>query len=85
MAFRLTDHAEKGILERGVTREQVLSVLDRPEQVVDVPKGRKIYQSRVELNDKMYLVRVIIDPSEDPAVVVTAYRTSKVAKYWRRP
>ncbi len=46
MAFRMTDHAEQEIIRRGLTREQVLGVLDHPDQVVDAPKGRKINPSR---------------------------------------
>jgi hypothetical protein len=30
-----------------------------------------------------YLVRVFVDIDRRPAEVVTAYRTSKIAKYWR--
>jgi hypothetical protein len=30
----------------------------------------------------MYLVRVFVDVDRDPAEVVTAYRTSKISKYW---
>ena len=33
--------------------------------------------------DGEYLVRVLIDPADDPPVVLTAYRTSRIAKYWR--
>jgi len=32
--------------------------------------------------DRRYLVRVIVDTDESPPRVVTAYRTSKIAKYW---
>jgi hypothetical protein len=31
----------------------------------------------------MYLVRVFVDVDRTPAEVVTVYRTSKMAKYWR--
>jgi hypothetical protein len=30
----------------------------------------------------MYLVRVVVAEHEQPPVVITAYRTSKIAKYW---
>jgi hypothetical protein len=33
----------------------------------------------------MFLVRVIVDDSQDPAVVVTAYRTTKIEKYRGKP
>ena len=32
------------------------------------------------LDGKIYLLRVIVDDSVDPAVVVTAYRTTKIEK-----
>jgi hypothetical protein len=51
---------------------------------MDQADGRKIYQSRMEMQPgKTYLIRIFIDPIEDPAVVVTVYRTSKIEKYWR--
>lgn len=31
-----------------------------------------------------YLLRVFVDVDRDPPDVVTAYRTSKIEKYWRR-
>jgi hypothetical protein len=32
---------------------------------------------------RVYLVRVFVDVDREPPEVVTAYRTSKLAKYWR--
>ena len=41
-------------------------------------------ESRVEMGDpaRTYLIRVFVDVDREPAEVVTAYRTSKVRKYW---
>ena len=48
--------------------------------------GRKVYQSRVDFGSgETYLVRAIVDDTLDPPVVITAYRTSKIDKYWRQP
>jgi hypothetical protein len=33
---------------------------------------------------KTYLVRVFVDIDRSPPEVATAYRTSKVEKYWRQ-
>ncbi len=33
----------------------------------------------------IYLLRVMVNESVDPPVVVTVYRTNKIAKYWRKP
>ncbi len=48
-------------------------------------KVRFAYQSRFQIGDppKTCLVRVFVDVDSVPPVVVTVYRTSKVAKYWR--
>jgi len=60
------------------------SVLDNPEQRLPQPGGKEIRQSRVAAGDgTMYLLRAIVSLTQDPPVVVTAYRTSKIAKYWR--
>ena len=37
----------------------------------------------IEIDDKRYLVRLFVDVDRAPAEVVTAYRTSKIEKYWR--
>ncbi|MGA2557590.1 MAG: hypothetical protein ABSG04_15085 [Verrucomicrobiota bacterium] len=39
------------------------------------------YQSKVEINRKPYLVRLMVN--EKTAKVVTVYRTSKINKYWK--
>ena len=39
-------------------------------------------QSKCEIGGEMFLLRAIVDDSVDPAVVVTAYRTAKIEKYW---
>ena len=82
-----SDHARWEAERRGLAEEAVFAVVVRPEQVVDVRPGREVRQSRIVLppEGKTYLVRVFVDVSEEELVVVTAYRTSKVAKYWRQP
>jgi hypothetical protein len=34
---------------------------------------------------KLYLLRVFINTTLDPAIVVTVYRTSQIKKHWRNP
>jgi hypothetical protein len=85
MDFRLSPHAEWEMTRRGIRRELVEAVMDQPEQrLVDGSRaGRWIYQSRLAFEDgKIYLVRVVVDEDEEPPVITTAYRTSKIEKYW---
>jgi hypothetical protein len=70
---------------RGIPLALVQAVMEQPEQrVVDESgTGRWIYQSRLRFEDgKMCLLRVVVDEEEQQPLVITAYRTSKVEKYW---
>lgn len=58
-------------------------VLQFPEQIVEERGGRKSFQSQIVMSGKTYLVRAIVETWIEPAVVVTVYRTSNIAKYWR--
>jgi hypothetical protein len=60
--------------------------LDRPEQDWEIRKGRHIFQARIPMGrpEKVYLVRVVVETDRQPPEVVTAYRTSKIDKYWRK-
>jgi hypothetical protein len=69
---------------RKLEEETIRQVLSAPEQRVDVRQGRIVLQSRMLMGDpgRTYLIRVVVDVDRQPAEVVTAYRTSKVSKYW---
>jgi len=81
---RLTDHARFEMNRRQISEAEVTLVLNSPQQIVTVREGRKIYQSKLEMEEppKVYLIRVIVDIDRSPPEVVTVYRTSKIAKYW---
>jgi hypothetical protein len=70
------------IERRGLDQAVVADVVDHPQQRTDVRPCRAVLQSIVEMRGTRYLVRVFIDVDRSPAEVVTAYRTSKLDKYW---
>ena len=84
--FVLTPHALSQMERRGLTQEEVAIVVRQPQQRWQARQGRDVMQSRFDVGAPggAYLVRVIVDIDVSPAAVVTAYRTSKVDKYWRR-
>ena len=61
----------------------VRRVMEQPEQILHIRPGRVVAQSRCLIDGKEYLLRVFVDVDPEPATVVTAYRTSKILKYWR--
>jgi hypothetical protein len=81
-AYVLTAHARFELARRGISEHLVRRVLAIPEQRISVRPGRVVLQSRTMMESRVYLVRVVVDVDRHPAEVVTAYRISKVAKYW---
>ncbi len=82
---RITEHARKQALHRGLDVAQIRLVAEAPERILLLRPGREVRQSRVLLpgGERVYLVRVVVDTAQHPPAVVTAYRTSRLAKYWR--
>lgn len=84
--FTLTAHARFEMGRRGLAEEAVIAVLHRPEQRWELRTGRHVLQSKISAGEppRACIVRVIVDVDKVPATVVTAYRTSKLLKYWRQ-
>jgi len=83
--FRATDHAKLEMTRRQISEADIAQVLASPEHTETVRTGRRIYQSRVTWGKtvKTYLLRVIVDVDRQQPEIVSAYRTSKISKYWR--
>jgi hypothetical protein len=81
----LTDHARVQITRRGLDERQIREVLAKPDAVELVRPGRIVVQKVLHLRGSApdYLVRVFVDIDRTPPEIVTAYRTSKLAKYRR--
>jgi len=86
MEYRISRHAKQEIEKRNIPVDIVDGILVSPDQIVEEYDNKKAYQSIIQMEDgKSYLVRVIVNNTIEPAVVVTVYRTSKISKYWREP
>ncbi len=81
-AYKLTEHARLEMELRQITLAMIDALMHSPEQILDTTNQRKVYQSQVKIEGKMYLIRAIV-ADKDPLTIVTIYRTSKIAKYWR--
>lgn len=82
-----SDHALSEMARRGLSEAEVRGVLSAPDTVTAVRPGRIVAQGRMgdAAGGRPYLIRVFVDVDRDPTVVVTAYRTSKLAKYGGTP
>ena len=85
MKFKLSRHAKEEMQRRAIPLALLESVLQNPQQVVAERSGKKAYQSQLDFGGgEILLLRAIVDDTVDPPSVITAYRTSKISKYWRR-
>ena len=84
-AYVVTLHAERQMVRRNLDIALVDGILAAPEQWLKAGPGRVVFQSRVFMGtpEKVYLVRVFVDIERRPPEVITAYRTSKIWKYWK--
>ena len=83
MELHLSDHAKEQIADRDIPAEMVLEVVKNPAQKYNNDIDETICQSKVSLGEKTYLLRVFVNFTKKPPVVISVYRTSKIKKYWR--
>jgi hypothetical protein len=83
--YVFTPHARFEIERRGLGEELVRGVLEAPGQRWELQPGRHVLQSKISMGEppRVYVLRVIVDVDKQPNEVVTAYRSSKIDKYWR--
>lgn len=83
MDFKFSNHAVEEIERRKIPISFVEAVLKYPQQILEQSKDITIYQSQLDFDTgKFYLIRVFINTTLDPAIIVTVYRTSQIQKYW---
>ena len=80
--IRLSAHARFQMRRRRIRHTDVVATIHNPGQILPSSKGRRIHQSLLGPAGRL-LLRVIIKEGGTAYHVVTVYKTSKLAKYWR--
>jgi hypothetical protein len=83
MNFALSNHAIEQMKSRGISLSSVERILQTPDAIV-ADDGTTVYQSVVFELNKAFLIRIFVNVDKVPPMVVTAYKTSKVNKYYAR-
>jgi hypothetical protein len=82
MQYILTKHASLQIKRRKIPKAKVDDVINNPGQIVE-DADFYIYQSIIEENqNNKYLLRIFVKRNEKPLKIITAYKTSKIKKYY---
>jgi hypothetical protein len=82
--IQISGHARFEMQRRGVNEAVVEAVVRNPGQVLPAKKGRQVYQTKLGATNKL-LLRVVVNEDATAYHVITSYKTSKVAKYWKQP
>lgn len=75
--------ARRKMEKRGIKEEWVVEAVEHPEQLVAGYGNRQVAHKRMELGKQKYLLRVVYEKTENSFMVITAYLTSQIARYWR--
>src|ERR1700722_17741309 len=75
--FVFSVHVQEQMLKRNISIAWVESALNKPDIVLEEP-GKLIYHAMIS---EQYLLRVIVNDTVSPNVVITVYITSKIRKY----
>jgi hypothetical protein len=75
--------ARKKLRRRCISEEWVKETIDLPDQALDGYGGRRVAQKKYMIEQKEYLLRVIYEEKEEINIIITAYLTSHVERYWK--
>lgn len=75
--------AEKKSMRRGIRREWIDDAITNPAQVVEGYGNRRVAHKKLLLGSKEYLLRVVYEEIEEVYIIVTAYLTSQIDRYWK--
>jgi hypothetical protein len=81
---RISAHARFEMRRRGIRPDEVVRTIRNPGQVLPSSKGREIYQRLIGRTGRL-LLRVVVKQAANAYHVITAYKSSKIAKDWRTP
>ena len=75
--------AKRKMARRGIPESWVGEALRSAEQIVKGHGSRLVVHQRRRIRRKEKLLRVVFEETPDKYVVITAYLTSDIKRYWR--
>lgn len=81
MEIGFTEHAEKQLLERGLSRTFVVRAVRRPSVVKRQKDGRFQFIKIFQNEQKRFLLISIVEKDFGKMTIVTVFKTSKISKY----
>jgi|TARA_Y100000310_G_scaffold313469_1_gene361872 hypothetical protein len=83
MNIKIIPLAAKKIKLRKITNDIINETIKSPDQTVKGYGDRAVKQKIYNIDNKDKLLRVVCEKEGKDTIVVTAYLTSQVKKYWK--
>lgn len=80
--IEITPYAKRKAKRRGISEKVIKETVTSPGQRVKGHGHREVAQRKYRLDDSEYLLRVVYEQTKNTYVVVTAYVTSEIERYW---
>lgn len=82
----ISELAQFEMIRRQISEEMVRNVAQHPQQTIELSSKRTVCQNRYYnmVEGKQLLLRVICEERNGTFFIITAYKTSKIEKYWKR-
>lgn len=78
--FTISKHCLEQINLRNISEADIRRIILEPDSIIKQDEEITVYQALT--NDKMFLIRNFVNILKQPNLVVTAYKTSKIDKYY---
>lgn len=78
MLIRFTKHALERISARNIDKSEILSAINQPDNIKQDEFG--IFIAQKKIHD--LLLRIFYFEEEETKIIITAYKTSKIKKYY---
>lgn len=76
-----SNHFLEQIKTRNINEQDIENTFLNPDNII-IEDNLEVYQKIIVTNDKEYLLRIFVNAVKEPPVAVTAYKTSKIIKYY---
>jgi hypothetical protein len=75
--------AKRKLERRGILESWIMEAIRSADQIVEGHGDRRVAQQRRQVRRREMLLRVVFEETEDKYIVITAYLTSDIRRYWR--
>ena len=76
--------AAKKIKLRKISKKMLDETIEQPDQTVEGYGDRVVRQKVYSIKNKKKLLRVVCEEEGRDLIIVTAYLTSQIKRYWRK-